>query len=215
MNLTLTNLLKSSVLLSFLFSITALIFQVLKTFSFGKRHLRSRPQGSREKGIVYAFGRGMMPWEKESAAKHLPTYLAGMLYHAGIFAAAGYVILASLSIGLPEGALQALQTGMAAGLLSGLGLMAKRIIKPHMRAISCPDDFISNLFVDGLILAAFAQIFVPTLLPVLLGTAVVVFLYVPFGKIRHCFFFFYSRVLFGSYFGRRGVFPHGQRLHED
>ncbi len=90
MNLTLTNVLKSSVLLSFLFSITALIFQVLKTFSFGKRPLRSRPQGSREKGIVYAFGRGMMPWEKESAAKHLPTYLAGMLYHAGIFAAAGY-----------------------------------------------------------------------------------------------------------------------------
>jgi len=35
----------------------------------------------------------------------------------------------------------------------------------------------------------------------------VMFLYIPVGKIRHCFFFFYSRILFGLFYGRRGVLP--------
>jgi hypothetical protein len=33
------------------------------------------------------------------------------------------------------------------------------------------------------------------------------FLYVPLGKIRHCFFFFAARCHMGAHFGRRGTFP--------
>jgi hypothetical protein len=34
------------------------------------------------------------------------------------------------------------------------------------------------------------------------------FIYVPLGKIRHCLYFFFSRIFFGKFFGRRAVFPH-------
>ena len=44
--------------------------------------------------------------------------------------------------------------------------------------------------------------------PVLNIITIVVLLYVPVGKIRHCFFFFYSRILFGMFFGRRKVLGH-------
>jgi hypothetical protein len=38
-------------------------------------------------------------------------------------------------------------------------------------------------------------------------TATALFLYLPFGKIRHCVFFFSTRYHFGAFFGRRGVLP--------
>jgi len=34
------------------------------------------------------------------------------------------------------------------------------------------------------------------------------FFYVPLGKIRHCLYFFFSRLFFGKFFVRRSVFPH-------
>ena len=204
-------LLKYGVLLFSLFSFAALTIQVLRTFSFGKLPLYSQKQGDSKKGIVYAMGKGMMPWEKESAAKHLPTYTAGMLYHTGIFAAFFHVLLLSLSIPLPLWAIHGLQVFMAAGSICGTGLLFKRLLKPHMKSISCPDDFISNLLVDGLILLALFQTFAAAILPILFIWTIIVLLYIPIGKIRHCFFFFYSRILFGSYFGRRGVFPQNQR----
>ena len=83
--------LKYGVILSFLLSIISLTILVLKTFSFGKKLLYAEPRGNKKKGIFYAFGRGMMPWEKESARKHLPTYIGGILYHTGIFVALIYL----------------------------------------------------------------------------------------------------------------------------
>jgi hypothetical protein len=38
--------------------------------------------------------------------------------------------------------------------------------------------------------------------------AAVTFVYVLLGKIRHCLYFFFSRMFFGKFFGRRAVFPH-------
>jgi hypothetical protein len=40
------------------------------------------------------------------------------------------------------------------------------------------------------------------------------FIYVPLGKIRHCLYFFFSRIFFGKFFGRRAVFPHGTPYRE-
>jgi hypothetical protein len=71
-----------SVLLCFL----ALSGLVMWTFSFRNKEGRAHPRGNWKKGVVYAFGVGMLPWEKESARQHLPTYIAGILYHLGIFA---------------------------------------------------------------------------------------------------------------------------------
>jgi len=76
-----------------------------------------------------------------------------------------------------------------------------------LRGISCPDDFAANVLVDLLLAAAIASLWIPGADAVLLATAALLFLYIPLGKIRHCFFFFYSRILFGIFFGRRGVLP--------
>jgi len=200
-------ILRYGVFMSLAVSLSLLAFLVLRTLTFGRRRLHSPAEGSRRKGIAYAFGQGMMPWEKESAARHLPTYIAGMIYHAGIFAAVFWGLCLAAGIRPPRAILPGVQFLMAAGFLSGTGLLLKRVIRPKMRYISCPDDYVSNLIVDGFVFSGLLSTWLTAAIPVFLITAIITFLYMPLGKIRHCFFFFYSRLLFGTYFGRRGVLP--------
>ncbi len=198
---------KFGVIIAFLFSIASLSYLVLKTFSYGRKKLYAEPRGDVKKGIVYAFGKGMMPWEKESAGNHLPTYIGGIFYHTGIFLALLYLLGAILVIQLPAAVILFFRALCLAGFLSGLALLVKRIFSPIMRALSCPDDFAANIIVDIFLILSFLHTLRPGITLFLFASAAIMFLYIPLGKIRHCFFFFYVRVLFGIFYGRRGVFP--------
>ena len=94
---------------------------------------------------------------------------------------------------------------MAVGILCGVGLLMKRLTLGYMRAISCVDDYISNALVNLFLILVLLESFLQTLRPILFLVTIILFLYIPLGKIRHCFFFFYSRILFGQFYGRRGV----------
>jgi len=74
--------------------------------------------------------------------------------------------------------------------------------------LSSADDYLSNILVDLLLLSAPAATFVKSASVLFMIVAICTFVYIPFGKLRHCAFFFYSRILFGTFFGRRGVLPH-------
>lgn len=181
-------------------------WQAVRTLRFGRRGDLSVPAGSVAAGVLYAFGPGMAPWAKESARAHLPTWIAGVLYHFGAFTA--FILLGIIVAGHDphpdiEGAMRLV---LAVGLAAGLGLLAKRFMAPALISISCPDDFASNLMVDGFLALALAASW-GAALPSFLIWGSALLLYIPFGKIRHCFFFFYTRVLFGRFFGRRGVLP--------
>jgi hypothetical protein len=199
--------LKYTVIASFLFSIISLTVMVLRTFSFGKKELYAKSKGSVRKGIIYAFGKGMMPWEKESAGKHLPTYIGGIIYHGGVFLSLFYLFVVIVEIPIPAIPLQVFRVLCAAGIAAGMGLLVKRYAKHQMRALSCPDDAAANILVDLFLLAAFFHTLLPGWNSYLFPVSIMMFLYIPFGKIRHCFFFFYIRILFGLFYGRRDVFP--------
>ena len=195
------------VILSALLSVAELAVLTLRTRAFGSKPVYSSPQGSARRGIVYAFGRGMLPGEKESIRLHRLSSLAGILYHAGIFC--GFAVLAVLVAGLrlPSPALNVLRAGMGIGLVSGLGLLLRRMARPNLRRLSRPDDFAANGLVDLFLAAALAASLTARAAVVLWAVSILLLLYIPAGKIRHCLFYFYSRVLFGSFFGHRGVLP--------
>lgn len=201
------SLLRFGVIFSFLFAIVSLSILALKTFSFGKKILYAKPRGDAKKGVLYAFGRGMLPWEKESSIKHLPTYVSGMLYHTGIFAALFYLISLIFSLELSNIFISILRPLFFLGFLGGFTLLFKRIFLPIMRKISCPDDFTANIIVDLFLIFAFVHTYLVRATPLFFLVAIVMFLYIPVGKIRHCIFFFYTRILFGLFYGRRGVLP--------
>lgn len=200
-------LLKYTVIAAFLFSILSLTVMVLRTFSFGKKELYAEPKGSVGKGIIYAFGKGMMPWEKESAGKHLPTYIGGVIYHGGVFLSLLYLFAVIVEIPIPAILLQVFRVLCAAGFAAGIGLLVKRYAKRGMRELSCPDDAAANILVDLFLIAAFLHTLLSGWNAYLFTVSIIMFLYIPFGKIRHCFFFFYVRILFGLFYGRRDIFP--------
>jgi hypothetical protein len=206
--------LRAGVILSALFALVALTVLVLRTLSFGRRPFYSRDSGSKVSGIVYVFGRGMMPWEKESARKHPLTYIAGVVYHAGIFAALFFLFCAVFSLSPPRALLLVLRVALVAGGACGLSLFLKRVFSRTLRKLSCPDDYAANAVVTLFVIIAALRAWQPGVAtPVeqlFYVVSILMFLYVPAGKIRHCFFFFYSRVLLGIFFGRRAALPTGQ-----
>ena len=208
-------ILQYGVIFSFFVSLTILLFLLVRTRSFGNKQLLSAPRGSWKKGIIYAFGKGMMPWEKESAQKHLWTYMAGFIYHFGIFAAFAYLIHLLILGSLNSILLNILRIAMVCGVVCGMALLVKRSFRTTLRKLSCPDDYAANAFVDLFILLALLDTVFPAIRPILFAQSIILLIYIPIGKIRHCFFFFYSRILFGYFFGRRGVFPQKQKPLEN
>jgi hypothetical protein len=188
-------------------AVAGLLITIRTAMKFGQRRNFAPATGSEGRGIRYALFTGMMPWAKESARQHLPTYFVGIIYHLGI--ASGFLVLLATLLSIPlsdsESALFIVFTTV--GAAAGLALLVKRAVTPSLRAISTPDDVLSNGLVTIFLIAAAATLRTPQLTTVFLLISVMLFLYIPLGKIRHCFLFFCSRISFGRFFGRRGVLP--------
>lgn len=174
-----------------------------KAKAFGGRKLYSKPAGDALAGVRYAFLQGMAPRAKESVRLNPLSYLAGMVYHAGLFAA--LALLAARITGL--GSSRFLGIAALAGALGGVSLLGKRAIKAHLRGLSCLDDFISNLLATAFAALAGLAALATGFTTAWLCSAVALLVYAPIGKIRHCVFFFPTRYHFGAFFGRRGVLP--------
>lgn len=202
--------LRLGVYLAVAFAFTALILAYFRARSRPVAPRYSPARGAVGPATVYAFTTGMMPWAKESAFKHLPTYFAGIIYHFGIAAALVVLGLELERSGFPDLLGKALLVIVLLGLACGIGLLVKRVCTRYMRAISVPDDYAANLVVNALLAFAAAALVAGSTTGLFI-TAILLFLYIPLGKIKHCWFFFCSRMLFASYYGHRGVLASGGR----
>lgn len=169
-------------------------------------------KGNISHGITYAFTQGMMPWAKESTRIHMLAYLRGIGFHVGIFTAIGAVIISPFWMWIPAILSQILSWILILGALLGAAGGIMRIAEHNLRGLSLPDDhfavWLTTLFIAVTGLALVNEAFIT---PMYLLSAAA-FVYVPLGKIRHCLYFFFSRVFFGKFFGRRAVFPHPEAV---
>ena len=170
---------------------------------------KSPIKGNISHGITYAFTQGMMPWAKESTRIHMIAYLRGIGFHVGIFTAIGAVIISPFWGSLPPLLLLILFCILTIGAILGAAGGIMRIGEHNLRGLSLPDDhfavWLTTLFIMVAGLAVINDSFV---IPMYIISAITL-IYVPLGKIRHCLYFFFSRIFFGKFFGRRGVFPQG------
>ena len=176
----------------------------------------SRPSGSVAKGVVYSCTLAMMPWHKESAYLHLPTYIGGICLHSGILL--GFIFLlwslctTLFHIGwvLPSLVLYILSALLLAAALCGLAMLGKRIIKKDLRALSLPDDYISNGLVSLFLLASSAFLLGKIAPQCYYIISALLFFWLPIGKTRHVLYFFAARYHLGFFYGRRGSWPTAQ-----
>ena len=144
---------------------------------------------------------------------NLPAYGAGMAFHAGVLTGLGLLLAAVLGRGLPGFLLWPARLLTLAGGAGGLGLLLKRSLQPQLRGMSCPDDYVSNALSSLFALLAFAATFSAAAAGLWMAEGILLLVYAPLGKIRHCLFFFTTRYHLGAFFGRRGTFPPGGSFH--
>jgi len=170
----------------------------------------SKGSGSVCKGVVYSYTKAMMPHNKESAYLHLPTFIAGLVFHAGIFvsilAFIWFILTEIVDFPTPE-----FVAGICCGFLlvtacCGAAILLKRVFKKELRALSCADDYISNGITTLFQMATAGYLFCHQPLPYYV-VASLFFLWLPIGKTRHVLYFFAARFHLGFFYGRRGSWP--------
>ena len=147
----------------------------------------------------------MAPWEKESTRKHWFAYIRGILFHVGVFTA-GAVFLASPWLAqIPR------WLAWVGGVITALGAVLAyagifiRLTGANEHALSLPDDYLSVFLTATFTALASIVLLTGSGLPAFYLVTAVLGIYIPFSKIRHCVYFFYSKFFFGASFGRRGV----------
>jgi hypothetical protein len=169
---------------------------------------RAPAKGNVGNGVVYAFTLGMAPWSKESTRLHAVAYLRGVGFHAGIFLGLAALAFSPAWSFLPAVARQVLATVLALGALLGIAGLAMRVTEKRLSALSTADDYVSVALVSLFLVFVALAMWNSQFLAPMYGVSAVMLAYIPLGKIRHCLYFFFSRLFFGRFFGRRGVLPH-------
>lgn len=186
----------------------ALCFQMtLRLIRSGKPREYSDKRGSVGASVRYSFTGAMSPRKKESAYLHLPTYTAGLFYHAGTFLSL-FLFILSLTPLFPQGNTAYILSGfLLVSASSGLGILIKRTLSSELRALSNPDDFASNLLVTAVQFISSFVLIVPSLQITYHLLFALLFLYLPVGKLKHTVYFFAARYHLGFFYGWRGIWP--------
>jgi hypothetical protein len=169
---------------------------------------RAPARGDPARGVLYAFTLGMAPWTKESTRIHALAYLRGVGFHVGIVAGLLALLARPVWPALPPWLRIAAAVGLGLGALLGAAGSVMRLREPHLRALSTADDHLSIWLVTIFLGATAAALWRPRFVAPMYLAAGVMLAYIPFGKIRHCMYFFFAKGAFGRFAGRRGVLPH-------
>jgi len=183
----------------------ASLFLCLQIAASARTNDPSKPKGNAWTGVAYSFTGAMSPLKKESARRHMPTYVLGLFFHGGVFV--GFASLVALFFDARAPLVPTRTSALVLGLTSlcGTALLVKRILKSELRRFSNPDDYFSNVLVVGFQMMTAVALVEPRIVPALFVYAGVLLLYIPLGKLRHAIYFPIARIYLGEFFGKRGV----------
>ncbi len=180
-------------------------YHFIKLIRLGKPKDYSKKSGSPTAGIIYSFTSAMNPANKESAFMHLPTYVAGVIYHIGTFIAIALFFVFLFIKSLNEVITLPLTALMFISAACGIAILFKRLFDKKLKRLSNPDDYISNLLVTAFQVATGIMLLMPQIYPAYLVTVSLLMLYLPVGKLKHAIYFFAARYHIGYFYGWRNV----------
>ena len=201
------------------YCLVSLLAHLTKVILLGAPKDKSEPSGSVKEGVIYANTRAMMPDQKESAYLHIPSYATGMLFHIGVFTCLLIFVLSffpffnrwisacnwHLILAVPT----------ALGAVCGVVLFVRRLVSKDLKVLSMPDDFISTCLVTLFQLMTTLYLCIPTCCGAVTIlyyiSCILLFLYMPLGKLRHAVYYFAARYHLGFFYGWRNVWPNREK----
>jgi hypothetical protein len=181
----------------------------------GKPKEYSQKSGNVATAEVYSYTSAMMPWHKESAYKHLPSFIGGIFFHVGTLISLllwiAFFFVSPLSV--PFLWMMLIITVLTVSAISGYLLLIKRLIVKKLRNLSNWDDYLSNFLTTFFQIMTVSYFVLPQwFITIYYISAILLFLYIPVGKLRHVAYFFAARFQLGYFYGWRNVWPPSKKL---
>jgi nitrate reductase gamma subunit len=178
-------------------------------------------RGSKAGGVARSFLKGLLiwpfiPWVKQTFTRNPVIYLAGGLFHLGLFAviflgtAHMLVWKSLLGFGWPTLPLPIVDWLAAGAIAAMIALLIHRLVNPVMRLISGPAEYLSWLMVflpmvSGYILTHHVWFPYELAFTLHMWSINLMLVWIPLSRISHFMFYFFARAIHGQEFGKRGV----------
>lgn len=203
--------------------IAGMFYRLVSVVLLGWRQDRVRSRGSKLGGIAVSFLKGIIilpfiPWVKNTFGRNAVTYMAGALFHLGlfvvIFLGTPHMLVwkSLLGFGWPTLPLPIVDWLAAVAIVSMIALAINRLVNPVLKLLTGPAEWFTWLFVflpmvTGYMMTHHLWFRYEILYSLHMIAVNVMLIWIPFSRISHFIFYFFSRAIHGAEFGKRAVAP--------
>jgi hypothetical protein len=200
-----------------------MIYRLVRVLMLGWSRDRVPPKGSKAGGVILTFIKAILiwpfiPWIKRTYSKNPVIYLAGGLFHLSLFVvlilgtAHMLVWKSLLGFGWWTLPLPIVDWLAAGGIVAMLVLILHRATHPVMKLITGPAEVLNWLFVfipmlTGYVMTHHLGPRYEVSFSLHMLSVDWLLIWIPFSRISHFIFYFFSRTIHGQEFGKRAVTP--------
>ena len=203
--------------------IGGLAYRLVRVLTLGWSRDRVPSMGSKVAGVGTSFAKGIIawpfvPWVRKTFPGNAVTFVAGGLFHLGLFV---IIILGTahmlvwkslLGFGWPTLPLPIVDWLAAVTIAAMVALIVNRFTNPVIRQLSGPAEAANWLvvflpMVTGYMTTHHLFFRYEMLFSLHVLSVGLLLIWIPFSRISHFAFYFISRAIHGAQFGKRAVTP--------
>ncbi len=198
-------------------------YRLMRVLLLGWSRDRVPSKGSKLKGVLISYLKGILvwpfiPWVKNTFSKKPMMYLAGGLFHLGLFVIIFFgtphmlVWKSLVGFGWSTVPLQIVDWLAAVTIVAMAVLFINRLVDPVLKLITGPAEWLNWWVVflpmiTGYIMAHHLLRNYEMLFSLHMLSINVMLIWIPFSRISHFMFYFFSKTIHGAQFGKRAVTP--------
>jgi nitrate reductase gamma subunit len=209
--------------ISLLVFVGGMTYRLVRILLLGWPRDRVKSRGSKATGVVKTYLKGLLvlpfiPWVKRTFGRNTLTYIAGGVFHlsllAVIFFATPHMLVwkSLLGFGWPTLPFPVTDWLAAIGIIALVILLINRLTHPVLKLITRAPAWLNWLlvflpFVTGYLMTHHLWFRYEVLYSLHMIAVDILLIWIPFSRISHFLFYFFSRTIHGAQAGKRAVNP--------